>query len=140
MGLAAAAGIKGTVEPVRAGNTTETKPRLTEPCRGWIAGTGSRCRMTNRRQKDWCCGHYDEAGGRIGRRIADRWPVLLGFQRELALGRSAKFNPAGLDGSGAAGLAGSPPDADIDLARMKARPTATTTRAISSFRVPSTSS
>jgi hypothetical protein len=134
MGLAAAAGIKGTVEPVRAGNTTETKPRLTEPCRGWIAGTGSRCRMTNRRQKDWCCGHYDEAGGRIGRRIADRWPVLLGFQRELALGRSAKFNPAG--------LAGSPPDsdADIDLARMKARPTATTTRATSSFRVPSTSS
>jgi hypothetical protein len=32
----------------------------------------------------------------------------------LALGRSAKFNPAGIDGSGAAGLAGSPPDADID--------------------------
>ena len=62
------------------------------------------CRgMTNRRQKDWCCEHYDQAGGRVGRRITDWWPILLGSPRELAIGRSAKFNPTGIDDSGATG-------------------------------------
>jgi hypothetical protein len=32
----------------------------------------SRRGITDRRQKDWCCEFYDEAGGRIGRRITDR--------------------------------------------------------------------
>ena len=59
--------------------------------------------MTNRRQKDWCCEHYDQAGGRVGGRIADWWPILLGPPRELAISRSPKFNPTGIDGSGATG-------------------------------------
>jgi hypothetical protein len=56
--------------------------------------------MTNRRQKDWCCEHYDQAGGRVGGRIADWWPILLGLPRELAISRSPKFNPTGIDATG----------------------------------------
>jgi hypothetical protein len=41
---------------------------------------------------DWCCEHNNEAGGRVGRRITDRWPVLRGSRRKLAIGRSAKFS------------------------------------------------
>ena len=41
---------------------------------------------------DWCCEHNDEAGGRVGRRITDRWPVLRGPRRKLAIDRSAKFS------------------------------------------------
>jgi hypothetical protein len=48
--------------------------------------------MTKRQQMDWCCEHNNEAGGRVGRRITDRWPVLRGSRRKLAIGRSAKFS------------------------------------------------
>jgi hypothetical protein len=41
---------------------------------------------------DWCCEHNNEAGGRVGRRITDRWPVLRGSRRKLAIGRSTKFS------------------------------------------------
>ena len=57
-----------------------------------------------------CCEHYSQVGGRI-RPISDRWPSLLGFRRQQAIGRSAKLYTTitsathipGTDATGSAG-------------------------------------
>jgi hypothetical protein len=53
-----------------------------------------------------CCEHGDEDRGRIGSRIADWWPVLLGSK---AAPVARKVRAAGLDGRGTIGSPAAPP-------------------------------